>query len=90
MKSIHVEGPKTCSICGRVSTNMKALAKHKKIHLEGSKGFSFELSQLNFCNAIELFFNNICVSLSLFFINYQNVSNVLFVVKDFETVLSSK
>lgn len=37
MKSIHVEGPKTCSICGRTSTNMKALAKHKKIHLEGSK-----------------------------------------------------
>lgn len=41
MKSIHVEGPKTCSICGRTSTNMKALAKHKKIHLEGSKGLIF-------------------------------------------------
>lgn len=37
MKSIHVEGPQTCSVCGRISTNMKALAKHKKIHLEGSK-----------------------------------------------------
>lgn len=37
MKSIHVEGPQTCTICGRISTNMKALSKHKKIHLEGSK-----------------------------------------------------
>lgn len=37
MKSIHVQGPQTCTICGRTSTNMKALAKHKKIHLEGTK-----------------------------------------------------
>lgn len=37
MKSIHIEGPQTCTICGRISTNMKALSKHKKIHLEGSK-----------------------------------------------------
>lgn len=37
MKSIHVEGPQKCTICGRISTNMKALSKHKKIHLEGSK-----------------------------------------------------
>lgn len=37
MKSIHLEGPKTCNVCGKVSTNMKALSKHKKIHLEGSK-----------------------------------------------------
>lgn len=37
MKSIHIEGPQTCTICGRISTNMKALAKHKKIHTAGSK-----------------------------------------------------
>lgn len=37
MKSIHVEGPQTCTICGRISTNMKSLAKHKKIHTAGSK-----------------------------------------------------
>ncbi|XP_031629858.1 zinc finger protein 729-like isoform X2 [Contarinia nasturtii] len=37
MRSIHVEGPQKCTICGRISTNMKALSKHKKIHLEGSK-----------------------------------------------------
>lgn len=33
----HLKGPQTCTVCGRVSTNMKSLAKHKKIHLEGSK-----------------------------------------------------
>lgn len=37
MKTIHIDGPQTCTICGKVSTNMKALNKHKKIHLEGSK-----------------------------------------------------
>lgn len=33
----HIQGPQTCSICGRVSPNRKALAKHKKIHLADTK-----------------------------------------------------
>lgn len=37
MKGIHIDGPKTCDICGKISTNMKALKKHKKIHQEGTK-----------------------------------------------------
>lgn len=37
MSFFFPSGPTACQICGRISTNMKALAKHKKIHLEGSK-----------------------------------------------------
>lgn len=33
----HVQGPQTCSTCGHVSPNRKALAKHKKVHMADFK-----------------------------------------------------
>lgn len=32
MTSKHIQGPRTCPICGRVSPNQKALIQHKMIH----------------------------------------------------------
>lgn len=37
MTYVHIQGPQTCQICGRVSRNRKSLLKHQKIHIESRK-----------------------------------------------------
>lgn len=37
MNYVHVQGPQTCSICGKISANRKALRKHQTIHMESWK-----------------------------------------------------
>lgn len=37
MTYVHIQGPQTCQICGKVSTNRKSLLKHQKIHIESRK-----------------------------------------------------
>lgn len=37
MTYVHIQGPQTCQICGKVSTNRKSLLKHQLIHIESRK-----------------------------------------------------
>lgn len=37
MNYVHVQGPQTCAICGKVSANRKALQKHQTVHNEAWK-----------------------------------------------------
>ncbi|KAJ6627762.1 Zinc finger protein [Pseudolycoriella hygida] len=37
MTYVHIQGPQTCQICGKVSTNRKSLLKHQLIHVEARK-----------------------------------------------------
>lgn len=37
MNYVHVQGPKACPTCGKISANQKALRKHQTIHLESWK-----------------------------------------------------
>lgn len=37
MNLVHIEQTQTCSICGKISPNRKALRDHKKIHIESTK-----------------------------------------------------
>lgn len=37
MNYVHVQGPQTCQVCGKVSANRKALRKHQTIHIEAWK-----------------------------------------------------
>lgn len=37
MTYVHIQGPQTCQICGKTSTNRKSLLKHQLIHVESRK-----------------------------------------------------
>lgn len=37
MTYVHIQSPQACTICGKISTNRKALLKHKLIHIESRK-----------------------------------------------------